>query len=168
MANFQSSGNDDGLLEKLVDINRVAKVVKGGRLFGFTALTVVGDGKGRVGMGRGKAREVPAAIQKAMENARKSMVRVPLREGTLHHPVTAAHGAAKIYMQPASEGTGIIAGGPMRAVFEVLGVRDVLAKCIGSPNPINVIRATINGLTAMTEPERIAAKRGIAVDDVVG
>ena len=168
MANFQAPAGEDELLEKLVAINRVAKVVKGGRLFGFTALTVVGDGKGRVGMGRGKAREVPAAIQKAMENARKNMIRVPLSGGTLHYPITARHGAAKVYMQPASEGTGIIAGGPMRAVFEVLGVRDVLAKCIGSPNPINVIRATIGGLSDMSSPERVAARRGLSVEEVTG
>jgi len=168
MANFQVPAGEDELLEKLVAINRVAKVVKGGRLFGFTALTVVGDGKGRVGMGRGKAREVPAAIQKAMENARKNMVRVPLRGGTLHYPLMARHGAAKVYMQPASEGTGIIAGGPMRAVFEVLGVRDVLAKCIGSPNPINVIRATVDGLSNMSSPEQVAARRGLSVEEVVG
>lgn len=167
MADFQNQG-DDELLEKLVAINRVAKVVKGGRQFGFTALTVVGDGKGRVGMGRGKAREVPSAIQKAMESARKNMISVPLKEGTLQYAVTARHGAAKVYMQPASEGTGIIAGGPMRAVFEVLGVRDVLAKCIGSPNPINVIRATVKGLSGMRSPEQIAAKRGLPVSDLVG
>ena len=168
MANFQSPAGEDELLEKLVAINRVAKVVKGGRLFGFTALTVVGDGKGRVGMGRGKAREVPAAIQKAMENARKNMVRVPLKGGTLHYPIMARHGAAKVYMPPASEGTGIIAGGPMRAVFEVLGVRDVLAKCIGSPNPINVIRATVTGLSDMSSPEDVAARRGLSVEEVMG
>ena len=168
MANFESSANGDELLEKLVQINRVAKVVKGGRLFGFTALTVVGDAKGRVGMGRGKAREVPAAIQKAMENARKNMVRVPLKGGTLHYSVTARHGAAKIYMQPASEGTGIIAGGPMRAVFEVLGVRDVLAKCIGSPNPVNVIQATLEGLRQCSNPERVAAKRGLPLEELTG
>jgi small subunit ribosomal protein S5 len=173
MANFQSgggggSGSDDDLLEKLVGINRVAKVVKGGRLFGFTALTVVGDGKGRVGMGRGKAREVPAAIQKAMESARRNMINVPLNEGTLQYAITATHGAAKVYMQPASEGTGIIAGGPMRAVFEVLGVRNVLSKCIGSPNPINVIRATIRGLEDMRDPTSIAAKRGKSVDEITG
>ncbi len=168
MANFETSANGDELLEKLVQINRVAKVVKGGRLFGFTALTVVGDAKGRVGMGRGKAREVPAAIQKAMENARKNMVEVPLQGGTLHYPITARHGAAKVYMQPASEGTGIIAGGPMRAVFEVLGVRDVLAKCIGSPNPVNVIRATLHGLQEASDPERVAAKRGVALEDIIG
>lgn len=168
MANFQSASHDDDFLEKLIAINRVAKVVKGGRQFGFTALTVVGDGKGRVGMGRGKAREVPAAIQKAMENARKSMVTIPLRGGTLHHRVTATHGAAKVFMQPASEGTGIIAGGAMRAVFEVLGVRDVLAKCIGSPNAVNVVRATVNGLNAMMQPEDIAAKRGKTVEEIRG
>lgn len=167
MVDFQNQG-DDELLEKLVAINRVAKVVKGGRQFGFTALTVVGDGKGRVGMGRGKAREVPSAIQKAMESARKNMISVPLKEGTLQYAVTARHGAAKVFMQPASEGTGIIAGGPMRAVFEVLGVRDVLAKCIGSPNPINVIRATVKGLSEMSSPEQIAAKRGLPVSELVG
>lgn len=168
MANFQSSGGgDDEHLEKLVNINRVAKVVKGGRQFGFTALTVVGDGKGRVGMGKGKAREVPAAIQKAMESARKNMVRVPLKGETLHYAVTARHGAAKVFMQPASAGTGIIAGGPMRAVFEVLGVNDVLAKCIGSPNPVNVIRATIKGLSEMTEPAAIAEKRGKTLDEIL-
>ncbi len=168
MANFQQSGGDDELLEKLVNINRVAKVVKGGRQFGFTALTVVGDGKGRVGMGKGKAREVPAAIQKAMESARKNMVRVPLKDDTLHYAFTARHGAAKVYMQPASQGTGIIAGGPMRAVFEVLGVRDVLAKCIGSPNPVNVVRATIKGLSQMADPDVIAGKRGKTLDEIRG
>ncbi len=168
MANFQASSGDDELLEKLVNINRVAKVVKGGRQFGFTALTVVGDGKGRVGMGKGKAREVPAAIQKAMESARKNMVRVALKDETLHYAITARHGAAKVYMQPASQGTGIIAGGPMRAVFEVLGVRDVLAKCIGSPNPVNVVRATIKGLSQMADPGAIAGKRGKTLDEIRG
>lgn len=168
MANFQSATGDEEFLEKLVGINRVAKVVKGGRLFGFTALTVVGDGKGKVGMGRGKAREVPAAIQKAMENARRNMIKVPLKGNTLQYAITARHGAAKVYMQPASEGTGIIAGGPMRAVFEVLGVHDVLAKCIGSPNPINVIRATLRGLQDMKNPQSIAAKRGKTVEEITG
>lgn len=168
MANFQGPSSSDDLVEKLVAINRVAKVVKGGRQFGFTALTVVGDGKGRVGMGRGKAREVPAAIQKAMENARKNMISVALKGSTLQYAMMARHGAAKVYMQPASEGTGIIAGGPMRAVFEVLGVHDVLAKCIGSPNPINVIRATVKGLAGMSSPAQIAAKRGLSVEQVVG
>ena len=166
MAAYQHTASEDDLLEKLVAINRVAKVVKGGRLFGFTALTVVGDGKGRVGMGRGKAREVPAAIQKAMENARRNLVSVPLRDATLQYPIMARHGAARVHMQPASEGTGIIAGGPMRAVFEVLGVKDVLAKCIGSNNPVNVIRATIEGLRKMRSAEQIAAKRGLNVADL--
>ncbi len=156
----------EGLLEKLVAVNRVAKVVKGGRIFGFAALTVVGDGQGRVGFGRGKAREVPVAIQKAMENARKNMRRIALHEATLQYPITATHGAAKVFMQPASEGTGIIAGGPMRAVFEVLGVRNVLAKCIGTTNPINVVRATVKGLTEMHEPEWYADKRGKTVDEI--
>ncbi len=168
MANFQAPNRDDDFQEKLVNINRVAKVVKGGRQFGFTALTVVGDGKGRVGMGKGKAREVPAAIQKSMESARRNMVDVPLRGETLHYAIMARYGAAKVYMQPASEGTGIIAGGPMRAVFEVLGVRDVLTKCIGSPNPVNVIRATIKGLSNMSEPQAIADKRGKTLDDILG
>jgi small subunit ribosomal protein S5 len=168
MANYEAPASADDLLEKLVAVNRVAKVVKGGRQFGFTALTVVGDGKGRVGLGRGKAREVPVAIQKAMERARRSMKPVPMRGGTLFYPVTAEHGAAKVYMQPASDGTGIIAGGPMRAVFEVLGVRDVLAKSIGTSNPINVVRATVKGLTEMRSPEQIAAKRGKTLEEIQG
>ena len=168
MASYRSSAGEDDFLEKLVTINRVAKVVKGGRLFGFTALTVVGDGKGRVGMGRGKAREVPAAIQKAMESARRNLVTVPLEGNTLQYPIMARHGAARVYMHPASEGTGIIAGGPMRAVFEVLGVKDVLAKCIGSSNPINVVRATIDGLGKMRAAKQFAAKRGLDVDELRG
>jgi small subunit ribosomal protein S5 len=167
MAQFQGGRKDDDLLEKLVGVNRVAKVVKGGRQFGFSALTVVGDGKGRVGFGRGKAREVPAAIQKAMENARKNMISVPLRGVTLQHPLTARHGAAKVYMQPASAGTGIIAGGPMRAVFEVVGIHDVLAKCVGSPNPVNVVRATVRGLAEMANPSYIAAKRGLPLKELM-
>jgi small subunit ribosomal protein S5 len=157
----------DGLLEKLVTVNRVAKVVKGGRQFGFTALTVVGDGEGRVGFGYGKAREVPVAIQKAMEAARKDMKTINLKGATLQYPVTARHGAAKVYMQPASEGTGIIAGGAMRAVFEVVGIHDVLAKCIGSNNPINVLRATMRGLEKMRSPEEVAAKRGRKIEDIL-
>jgi small subunit ribosomal protein S5 len=168
MANYQAPRKDDDLVEKLIGVNRVAKVVKGGRQFGFSALTVVGDGKGRVGYGRGKAREVPAAIQKAMEDARKNMVKVPLKGGTLHYPVTSRAGAAKVHMQPASEGTGIIAGGAMRAVFECLGVRDVLAKCIGTNNPINVVRATLRGLADVQSPESVAAKRGLSVDEITG
>ena len=160
------TGNED-LQEKLVAVNRVAKVVKGGRQFGFAALTVVGDGNGRVGVGRGKSREVPLAIQKAMEDARRNMISVSLNEGTLQYPITAEFGSAKIYMQPASEGTGIIAGGPMRAVFEVVGIHNVLAKSIGSTNPINVVRATIKGLESMSSPEYVAAKRGKSVEEVV-
>ena len=142
MAGFDKEQSTDGLQERLVGIRRVAKVVKGGRIFGFSALTVVGDGQGRVGFGRGKAREV-------------------------QYPITAEHGAAKVFMQPASEGTGVIAGGPMRAVFDVVGVNNVLAKCIGSNNPINVVRATIKGLGDMTSPEAVAAKRGKSVDDIL-
>ncbi|MBT6272970.1 MAG: 30S ribosomal protein S5 [Chromatiales bacterium] len=168
MANFQAPKRDDDFVEKLVGVNRVAKVVKGGRQFGFSALTVVGDGKGRVGFGRGKAREVPAAIQKAMEDARKNMVAVPLSGGTLHYPIMARHGAAKVYMQPASEGTGIIAGGAMRAVFECLGVRDVLAKCIGTNNPVNVVRATVSGLAQIQSPDAVAAKRGLSIEQITG
>lgn len=166
MASFNAKPEGDDLLEKLVDVNRVAKVVKGGRQFGFAALTVVGDGKGKVGFGRGKAREVPVAIQKAMENARRNMVDVKLQGNTLQYPVTARHGAAKVFMKPASEGTGIIAGGAMRAVFEVVGVQNVLAKCIGTNNPINVVRATVRGLGEMTDPASVAAKRGKSVEEI--
>lgn len=165
MANDQQTSD---LQEKLVQVNRVAKVVKGGRIFSFTALTVVGDGNGKVGFGRGKAREVPQAIQKAMEQARRNMVSVKLDGGTLQYPVKAAHGASKVYMQPASQGTGIIAGGAMRAVLEIAGVHNVLAKCYGSTNPVNVVRATIKGLQDMKAPEQIAAKRGKSVDQILG
>jgi len=154
------------LQEKLVQVNRVAKVVKGGRIFGFTALTVVGDGNGRVGFGRGKAREVPVAIQKAMDSAKKNMIHVSLKGSTLQYPVKARHGASKVFMQPASEGTGIIAGGAMRAVLEVAGVQNVLAKCYGSTNPVNVVRATFEGLKHMASPETIAAKRGKSVEEI--
>lgn len=166
MARAEQKVGSDDLLEKLVTINRVAKVVKGGRQFGFTALTVVGDGAGRVGFGYAKAREVPVAIQKAMQVARKNMQDVSLRDETLHYAMVGRHGATKVYMQPASEGTGIIAGGAMRAVFECAGVRNVLAKSYGSRNPINVVRATINALYGVNSPERIAAKRGKSVDDI--
>jgi small subunit ribosomal protein S5 len=168
MANFNTKPEGDELLEKLVNVNRVAKVVKGGRQFGFSALTVVGDGKGRVGFGTGKAREVPIAIQKAMETARKNMVQIKLDGDTLQYPLVGRHGAAKVYMQPASEGTGIIAGGAMRAVFEVLGVHNVLAKCIGTNNPMNVVRATINGLSDMDDAEAVALKRGKTVEEILG
>ena len=167
MANFNAKPDADELVEKLVNVNRVAKVVKGGRQFGFSALTVVGDGNGRVGFGTGKAREVPIAIQKAMETARKNMVDIKLNGSTLQYPVIGRHGAAKVFMQPASEGTGIIAGGAMRAVFEVLGVHNVLAKCIGTNNPINVVRATISGLTEMSDAEAVALKRGKTVQEIL-
>ena len=165
--NEQNDKNTEGMQEKLVQVNRVAKVVKGGRIFGFTALTVVGDGKGKVGFGRGKAREVPLAIQKAMEAARRNMIDVELNGTTIQYPIKARHGASKVYMQPASEGTGIIAGGAMRAVLEIAGVQNVLAKCYGSTNPVNVVRATIKGLQAMQSPEDVAARRGKSVADVL-
>lgn len=157
----------DDLIEKLVAVNRVVKVVKGGRHFSFTALAVVGDGDGKVGFGYGKAREVPLAIQKAMERARRDMVRISLNEGTLWHQVKASHSGSRVYMQPASDGTGVIAGGPMRAVFEAVGVHDVLAKSLGSNNPINLVRATMKGLQAMTSPENVAIKRGKSIEEVL-
>ena len=156
----------DGLKEKMVSVNRVTKVVKGGRILGFAALTVVGDGKGSVGMGKGKSREVPLAVQKAMDEARQHMVRVNLINGTLHHSVIGRHGAARVYMQPASEGTGIIAGGPMRAIFEVMGIHNILAKCLGSTNPYNIVRATLDGLSKVQTPAMIAAKRGKSIDEI--
>jgi small subunit ribosomal protein S5 len=167
---MQQVGDDrgDGLREKMISVNRVTKVVKGGRILGFAALTVVGDGDGGIGMGKGKSREVPVAVQKAMEEARRKMVKVSLKNGTLQHAVVGIHGAAKVYIQPASEGTGIIAGGAMRAIFEVMGVTNVLAKCIGSTNPYNVVRATINGLLSMNTPAEIAAKRGKTVEEILG
>ena len=158
---------DDGMIEKLVAVNRVSKTVKGGRQFTFTALTVVGDGNGRIGFGYGKAREVPVAIQKSMEYARKGMLNIDLNNGTLWHTVKSGHGAARVFMQPASEGTGVIAGGAMRAVLEAVGVKDVLAKATGSRNPINLVRATIKGLEAMHSPAKIAAKRGKKVEDLI-
>jgi small subunit ribosomal protein S5 len=163
-----SEERSDGLREKMVSVNRVTKVVKGGRVLGFAALTVVGDGDGGVGMGKGKAREVPVAVQKALEEARRKMFRVSLRNGTLQHAVIGRHGASKVLMQPASEGTGIIAGGPMRAVFEVAGVKDILAKCMGSTNPYNVVRATLDGLRRMRTPSEIAGKRGKKVEEITG
>jgi small subunit ribosomal protein S5 len=166
MAKIETEERSDGLREKMVAVNRVTKVVKGGRIMGFAALTVVGDGDGGIGMGKGKAREVPVAVQKAMEQARRNMVKISLKSGTLHHSVMGNHGAARVFMQPASEGTGIIAGGPMRAVFEVMGVTNILAKCHGSTNPYNVVRATLDGLQAMNTPSEIAAKRGLRVEDL--
>ena len=164
---MQSEDRGDGMREKMIAINRVTKVVKGGRILGFAALTVVGDGDGGVGMGKGKAREVPVAVQKAMDEARRKQVKISLKNGTLHHAVTGRHGAAVVLMQPASDGTGIIAGGPMRAVFEVMGVTNILAKCFGSTNPYNVVRATLNGLLAMNTPAEIAAKRGKKVEEIL-
>ncbi|MDR2259639.1 MAG: 30S ribosomal protein S5 [Azoarcus sp.] len=163
-----SEERDDGLREKMVSINRVTKVVKGGRILGFAALTVVGDGDGGIGMGKGKSREVPVAVQKAMDEARRRMKKVSLKSGTLHHTVIGKHGAASVLMQPAPAGTGIIAGGPMRAVFEVMGVTDIICKCIGSTNPYNVVRATLNGLLAVNTPAEIAAKRGKSVEEILG
>lgn len=157
----------EGLQEKLVQVNRVAKTVKGGRIFGFTALTVVGDGNGKVGFGRGKSREVPIAIQKAMEAARRNMIQVELNGDTLQYPTKGRHGASKVYMQPASQGTGVIAGGAMRAVLEIAGVQNVLAKCYGSTNPVNVVRATFEALRAMTSPDSVAAKRNKTVEEIL-
>jgi small subunit ribosomal protein S5 len=167
MQNSQSEKSTDGLREKMIAINRVTKVVKGGRILGFAALTVVGDGNGAVGMGKGKAKEVPVAVQKAMESARRKMIKVSLKNGTLHHAVEGRHGATKVFMQPASDGTGIIAGGPMRAVFEVVGVTNVLAKCHGSTNPYNLVRATLNALEAISTASEIAAKRGMTVEQIL-
>ncbi len=158
---------NEGFVEKLIEVNRVAKTVKGGRIMSFTALTVVGDGKGKIGFGRGKAREVPQAIQKALEAARRNMIKVDLNGTTLQHPINANHGASRVYMQPASDGTGIIAGGAMRAVLEVAGVQNVLAKCYGSTNPVNVVRATFKGLKNMTSAEQVAAKRGKTVAEIL-
>jgi small subunit ribosomal protein S5 len=164
----EQTKNEEGLQEKLIQVNRVAKVVKGGRIFSFTALTAVGDGNGRVGFGRGKAREVPQAIQKAMEAARRNMIAVKLDGSTLQYPVKASHGASKVYMQPASDGTGVIAGGAMRSILELAGVHNVLAKCYGSTNPVNVVRATFKGLKNMRAPEEIAAKRGKTLEEIIG
>jgi small subunit ribosomal protein S5 len=166
--NAASEERDDGLREKMIAVNRVTKVVKGGRILGFAALTVVGDGDGRVGMGKGKAREVPVAVQKAMEEARRKMIKVPLKNGTLHHTVVGKHGASTVLISPASEGTGVIAGGPMRAIFDVLGVHNVVAKSLGSTNPYNLVRATLNGLSLSSTPADIAAKRGKTVEELLG
>jgi small subunit ribosomal protein S5 len=168
MAKAELEQQTDGLREKMISVNRVTKVVKGGRIMSFAALSVVGDGDGAVGMGKGKAREVPVAVQKAMDEARRNMIKVSLNNGTLYHSVVGTHGAAKVFMQPASEGTGIIAGGAMRAIFEVMGVTNVLAKCIGSTNPYNVVRATLKGLQATSTPAEVAAKRGKSVEEIRG
>ena len=162
----QAEGNDDGLKEKMIAVNRVTKVVKGGRTLSFAALTVVGDGDGRIGMGKGKAKEVPVAVQKAMESARRNMVRVALKNGTIHHNVAGEHGAARVLMAPAKPGDGIIAGGPMRAVFEVMGVTDIVAKSLGSSNPYNMVRATLDALGRLSTPGDVAAKRGKSVEEL--
>jgi small subunit ribosomal protein S5 len=172
MAKFQprvaDEGRDDGLKEKMIAVNRVTKVVKGGRILGFAALTVVGDGDGRIGMGKGKAREVPVAVQKAMEAARRGMFKVALKRGTIHHNVVGEHGSARVLMAPAKPGDGIIAGGPMRAVFEVMGVTDIVAKSHGSTNPYNMVRATLDALKRSTTPAEVAAKRGKTVEEIFG
>ncbi len=165
-AKVQDEGRDDGLREKMIQVNRVTKVVKGGRIMGFAALTVVGDGDGRIGMGKGKAREVPLAVQKAMEQARRNMIKVNLKNGSVHHNVRGEHGAAKVLLSPAPAGTGIIAGGPMRAVFEVMGITDIVAKSLGSSNPYNMVRATFDALNRSTTPSEVAAKRGKTVEEL--
>jgi small subunit ribosomal protein S5 len=166
-AKVTTEDRDDGLREKMISVNRVTKVVKGGRILGFAALTVVGDGDGRIGMGKGKSREVPVAVQKAMDEARRRMLKVPLKSGTFHHSVVGRHGASTVMISPAQKGTGIIAGGPMRAIFEVLGVTDVVAKSLGSTNPYNMVRATLNGLRSMQTPAEIANKRGLSVEQIL-
>lgn len=164
----QADERDDGMREKMVSINRVTKVVKGGRILGFAALTVVGDGDGGVGMGKGKSREVPVAVQKAMEEARRRLTKVNLKNGSVHHTVMGKHGATEVMIQPAPEGTGIIAGGAMRAVFEVVGITNVVAKAHGSTNPYNIVRATLDGLSKVNTPAEIAAKRGKSVEEILG
>ena len=162
----QDDARDDGMREKMIAVNRVTKVVKGGRILSFAALTVVGDGDGGVGMGKGKSKEVPSAVQKAMEEARRNMFKVSLKSGTIHHQVMGHHGAARVELHPAPKGTGIIAGGPMRAVFEVVGITDIVAKSHGSSNPYNMVRATLDALKNSTTPSEVAAKRGKSVEDI--
>ena len=164
----QADERDDGLREKMIAVNRVTKVVKGGRILGFAALTVVGDGDDGIGMGKGKSKEVPVAVQKAMDEARRKMFKVSLRNGTLQHTVVGEHGASRVLISPAKEGTGVIAGGPMRAVFDVMGITNVVAKSIGSTNPYNMVRATLDGLRKMSTPSEIAAKRGKTVEEILG
>jgi len=172
MAKFQprapTEASEDGLKEKMIAVNRVTKVVKGGRILGFAALTVVGDGDGRIGMGKGKSKEVPVAVTKAMQDARRNLIKVSLKNGTIHHKVVGEHGAAHVLMAPAPAGTGIIAGGPMRAVFEVMGVTDIVAKSLGSTNPYNLVRATLDALKHTSTPAEIAAKRGKTVEEIFG
>ena len=166
--NAVAEEQDDGMREKMIAVNRVTKVVKGGRILGFAALTVVGDGDGRIGMGKGKSREVPVSVQKAMDQARRAMEKVPLRNGTIFHAVEGHHGASRVMLHPAPEGTGVIAGGPMRAIFDVMGIRNIVAKSHGSSNPYNMVRATLDALSKLRSPSEIAAKRGKTVEELIG
>lgn len=166
--NAVAEEQDDGIREKMIAVNRVTKVVKGGRILGFAALTVVGDGDGRIGMGKGKSREVPVSVQKAMDQARRAMEKVPLRNGTIFHAVEGHHGASRVMLHPAPEGTGVIAGGPMRAIFDVMGIRNIVAKSHGSSNPYNMVRATLEALSKLRSPSEIAAKRGKTVEELIG
>lgn len=166
--NAVAEEQDDGIREKMIAVNRVTKVVKGGRILGFAALTVVGDGDGRIGMGKGKSREVPVSVQKAMDQARRAMEKVPLRNGTIFHVVEGHHGASRVMLHPAPEGTGVIAGGPMRAIFDVMGIRNIVAKSHGSSNPYNMVRATLDALSKLRSPSEIAAKRGKTVEELIG
>lgn len=166
--NAVAEEQDDGIREKMIAVNRVTKVVKGGRILGFAALTVVGDGDGRIGMGKGKSREVPVSVQKAMDQARRAMEKVPLRNGTIFHAVEGHHGASRVMLHPAPEGTGVIAGGPMRAIFDVMGIRNIVAKSHGSSNSYNMVRATLDALSKLRSPSEIAAKRGKTVEELIG
>lgn len=166
--NAVAEEQDAGIREKMIAVNRVTKVVKGGRILGFAALTVVGDGDGRIGMGKGKSREVPVSVQKAMDQARRAMEKVPLRNGTIFHAVEGHHGASRVMLHPAPEGTGVIAGGPMRAIFDVMGIRNIVAKSHGSSNPYNMVRATLDALSKLRSPSEIAAKRGKTVEELIG
>ena len=166
--NAVAEEQDDGIREKMIAVNRVTKVVKGGRILGFAALTVVGDGDGRIGMGKGKSREVPVSVQKAMDQARRAMEKVPLRNGTIFHAVEGHHGASRVMLHPAPEGTGVIAGGPMRAIFDVMGIRNIVAKSHGSSNPYNMVRATLDALSKLRSRSAIAAKRGKTVEELIG
>ena len=168
MAKHEIDDRGDGLIEKMVAVNRVTKVVKGGRIMAFSALTVVGDGDGRIGMGKGKSKEVPVAVQKAMDQARRNMIKVPLNGSTILHAVVGKHGATKVFMQPAKEGNGVKAGGPMRLVFDAMGIHNISAKVHGSTNPYNIVRATLDGLSKLYTPSDIAAKRGLTVEEILG
>lgn len=168
MAKHETDDYNDGLIEKMVSVNRVTKVVKGGRIMAFSALTVVGDGNGRIGMGKGRSKEVPAAVQKAMDQARRSMIQISLKNGTIHHEVIGKHGATSVFIQPAKEGSGIKAGGPMRLIFDAMGIHNISAKVHGSTNSYNIVRATLDGLAKLYTPAEIAAKRGLSVEEILG